>query len=221
MCIGGSLCLKYRKSFIDIELETNSSKYLKNTSLILQSVQRLGDTKSEELLVEPDETESAISKDSTTKDSQCDETTSQSTTRKQSTLKDMSGTDYEWLKTMCIDNPLNPYRNLYQKKLDEINVGRIITSKDMETIFKGARKISYAGAIISLITFFIIVPAVALGQTVLGTTQLAAWISICQHWCLIATVLVVIVPPVQECIQIWRQYSVNKKSKRFKKTDDI
>ena len=208
--------MKYRKTFIDIELESTSSKYLKNATLVLQSVHRLGETKSEELLVESDETESAISRDSTTKESQYDETTSQSPKRNKSTLNDMSEADYEWLKTMCIDNPLNPYRNLYQKKLDEINAGRIVTSKDMETIFKSARKISYTGAIISLITFVIVVPAVALGQTVLGTSQLAVWISICQHWCLIATVLVVIVPPIQECLQIWRQYSLNKKSQIFK-----
>ena len=211
VCIGGSLCLKYRKAFIDIELETNSSKHLKNASLVLQSVHRLVETKVPELLDESDESEPAMSGDGAAKYAPKGEKNPHVAERRSLVLKDLNESDYEWLKTMCIDNPLNPYRNLYQKKLDKIKVGNIVTSKDMETIFRSARKISYTGAIISLIIFFIVVPAVALSQTVLGASELAVWISVCQHWCLIGTVLVVVVPPVQECLQIWRQYSLNKK----------
>lgn len=118
--------------------------------------------------------------------------------------------EVEWLKTMSIDNPLNPYRLVYQKELKEINAGRILTIHHMETIFRKTRLISISGIVISFTVFLIVVPSIALSQEVLTETQLGVWISVCQHWCLVATVFVVIIPPVQEGIQIWRQYKKNK-----------
>lgn len=223
VCVGGSICLKYRAAFIDLEVQnfSGSSLRLKRPSIVLQSVHILEEGENDKSVNKRDRKDVAGIKDMTDEDDNAviqDKSDEDSHdlnenpgNSKNSLFSDMQESDYEWLKTMCIDNPLNPYRNLYRKKLDKIKVGNIVTSKHMETIFKDARKISYAGAIISLITFFIFVPAVALGQTVLGAKDLAIWISVCQHWCLIGTVLVVVVPPVQECIQIWRQYSSNKK----------
>lgn len=119
--------------------------------------------------------------------------------------------EIEWLKTMSIDNPLNPYRRLYRKELKEINAGRILTIHHMETIFRKTRTFSIAGVAISFAVFLVVVPAVALSQDVLTEHQLGTWISVCQHWCLLATVFVVIIPPVQEGMQIWRQYKINSK----------
>lgn len=212
VCICGSLCLKYRKSYVDLELETTlpGSKQLNRTNLVLQSVKILGNNEDNEEVNDIGETENNVNQN---------KTLSQDTDFKSipfvqnidvAQFKGMAESEYEWLKTMCIDNPLNPYRNLYKKKLERIGAGGIITSKHMEEIFKSARKISYTGALISLIAFFIIVPAVALGQTVLSKVELATWISVCQHWCLIGTILVVTIPPIQECLQIWRQYKQNK-----------
>lgn len=118
--------------------------------------------------------------------------------------------EIEWLKTMSIDNPLNPYRSIYKKELKAINAGRILTIHHMQAIFKNTRLVSFIGVIISFAVFLVVIPAIALGQEVLTEAQLGTWISVCQHWCLIATFFVVLVPPVQEGIQIWRQYQKNK-----------
>ncbi|XP_045205297.2 uncharacterized protein LOC123557720 isoform X1 [Mercenaria mercenaria] len=128
--------------------------------------------------------------------------------------------EIEWLKTMSIDNPLNPYRTIYRKELKEINADRILTIHHMEAIFRKTRLLSITGVVVSFVVFLVVVPGVALGQEVLTEIQLGTWISVCQHWCLIATVFVVIIPPLQEGIQIWRQYKKNKKFVQ-EHTDDV
>lgn len=118
--------------------------------------------------------------------------------------------EVEWLKTMSIDNPLKPYREIYKKELAAINAGRILTVHHMETIFKKTRFISIVSVAISFIVFLFVIPIISLTQEVLSETQLSTWISVCQHWCLGATVFVVIIPPLQEGYQIWRQNKMNK-----------
>ncbi|WAQ98212.1 DUR3-like protein [Mya arenaria] len=119
--------------------------------------------------------------------------------------------EIEWEKTMSIDNPLNPYKLLYRKELTSIDAWKKpLTTKHMEIIFRRAKLYSGIMAAISFTVFLVVIPALALSQEVLTATQLGAWISVCQHWCLIATVFVVLVPPIQEGIQIWRQKQENK-----------
>lgn len=128
--------------------------------------------------------------------------------------------EVEWLKTMSIDNPLNPYRSIYKQELKSINAGRILTIHHMETIFRHTRLVSIVGVVISFAVFLIVVPSFALTQEILTEVQLGTWISVCQHWCLVATVFVVIIPPIQEGIQIWREYKKNK-SLIDENTEDI
>lgn len=118
--------------------------------------------------------------------------------------------EIEWLKTMSIDNPLNPYRLIYKEELKSINAGRILTIHHMEKIFRHTRLVSISGVVISFAIFLIVVPAFALGMEVLSQEQLKTWLSVCQHWCLVATILVIVIPPIQEGIQIWRAHKLNK-----------
>ncbi|KAL4239301.1 hypothetical protein ACF0H5_000118 [Mactra antiquata] len=126
-------------------------------------------------------------------------------------LKSISGDiEVEWLKTMSIDNPLKPYREIYKEELSEVNAGRILTVYHMETIFKKTRLVSYIGIAFSFVVFLFVIPIVSLSQEVLSESQLTIWVSACQYWCLGATFFVVVIPPVQEGMQIWRQYKANK-----------
>ena len=212
VCVGGSLCLKLKKTYVELELRSTKSEHFKTGNVALQTVQVFMDYKRDHFQKELDEWETKH-KHFTDQMEEDIQRKSLLTNEIAAKVKGFNEAEYEWLKTLCIDNPLNPYRNLYKRKLGEINAGSFLTAKDMEKIFKGARKISYTGAIISLITFFIVVPAVALGQTVLSKVELTTWILICQHWCLIVTVLVVTIPPIQECWQIWKRYKLNKETK--------
>lgn len=124
---------------------------------------------------------------------------------------DTDESDLEWEKTMTIDNPLNPYQDLYKDQLSRKGITRdILTSKHLSKLFTRAKILSGICAAVSFTIFIVVIPSFALSQTVLSQTQMEVWISVCQHWCLIGTVLVVVIPPVQEGLQIWRQYSANK-----------
>lgn len=130
-------------------------------------------------------------------------------------LEDSSDTtcmaiEVEWLKTMAIDNPLNPYREIYKGELATINAGKTLTINHMEAIFKKTRFVSIAASVICFIIFLFVLPIVSLTHEVLSESQLSTWISVCQHWCLVATVFVVIIPPLQEGIQIWKRHKLNK-----------
>ena len=115
----------------------------------------------------------------------------------------------EWLKTMSIDNPINPYRTIYQEELKAVAAGPVITAETMARIFQGAQKVTYIGGTISIILFLIVIPAVALSYEVLTLEQFNVLVSICQIWCMICTVFVVLFPPIEEGIQIWRKYKEN------------
>jgi len=125
-------------------------------------------------------------------------------------LADMA-LDYEWQKTMSIDNPLNPYINLYKHKLERIGItSSYVTTDDMVRLFRRAKIISIIMATISFCVFIVVIPAVALSQEVLTEEQMTMWITVIQHYCYVATVLVVVLPPIQEGWQIWRQLKINK-----------
>ena len=125
----------------------------------------------------------------------------------------------EWSKTMSIDNPLNPYRAIYREELEAVDAGPVITAETMAKIFRGAQKVSYIGGSLSIILFIVVIPAVALSYEVLTQEQFDAWLSVCQIWCLICTVFVVLFPPIEEGFQIWRQYR-NNRDKKHKINND-
>lgn len=119
--------------------------------------------------------------------------------------------EIEWQKTMSIDNPLHPYKTLYEEELRAIDAwNKPLTTHHMERLFRPAMRTSGIIAGISFAVFLVIIPALALSVEVLTAAQLGTWISVCQHWCLVVTVFVVLVPPVQEGAQIWRQYRHNR-----------
>ncbi|KAK3610645.1 hypothetical protein CHS0354_028025 [Potamilus streckersoni] len=135
-------------------------------------------------------------------------------------IKCKKDADKEWEKTMSIDNSLNPYRALYQQEIEEIDPDTVhITTKTMTRIFRRAKMYAIVAIIIFIIIFLVIFPAVALSFEILSYEQFKAWLSVFQIWNMVATVLVVILPPIEEGIQIVRQ--VKQKKKMGKKSKRI
>ena len=116
----------------------------------------------------------------------------------------------EWAKTINIDSPLNPFRLIYKEELESINAGPVITAQTMDRIFRKAKLVAIIGAGVSLVLFLIIIPAVALSFGVLTYDQYSTWITVFQVWVFIGTVIVIVVPPVEEGLQIWKKYKENK-----------
>ena len=80
----------------------------------------------------------------------------------------------------------------------------------MEKMFKKSKFVAIIGAVISLLIFLVIVPAIALSYEVLTFEQYSAWLTFFQVWVFVGLVLVVVVPPIEEGIQIWLKYQENK-----------
>ncbi|XP_053398879.1 uncharacterized protein LOC128556922 [Mercenaria mercenaria] len=116
----------------------------------------------------------------------------------------------EWAKTINIDNPLNPFRQVYEEELKEVDAGTLITAKTMDTVFRKARIYAAVGGVISLIIFLVIIPAIALSFEVLNFDQFSTWMKTFQIYCFICTFIVVVLPPVEECLQIWRRFKRNE-----------
>lgn len=131
-------------------------------------------------------------------------------------IKSESDSLREWAKTMNIDNPLSPYRLIYAEELEEVNAGSVITAETMDTIFRKAKRVAYIGAGFTFVLFLVVIPAVALTVDILTLDQFTTWIRIFQYWLFCGTGLVVLVPPVEEAIQIWVKHRENVNKRRAK-----
>ncbi|KAL4230109.1 hypothetical protein ACF0H5_010494 [Mactra antiquata] len=125
-------------------------------------------------------------------------------------IKTDDDAEKEWAKTLSIDNPLNPYRLVYEEELKAVDAGKIITSKIMDKIFRKARIYAAVGGTISLLIFLVVIPSIALSFEVLNFDQFSIWLKTFQIYCFICTFIVVVLPPFEEGIQIWRYYKKNK-----------
>ncbi|KAL4230108.1 hypothetical protein ACF0H5_010493 [Mactra antiquata] len=125
-------------------------------------------------------------------------------------IKTDDDAEKEWAKTMSIDNPLNPYRLVYEEELKAVDAGKIITSKIMNKIFRKARIYAAVGGTISLLIFLVVIPSIALSFEVLNFEQFSTWLKTFQIYCCICTLIVVVLPPFEEGLQIWRHYKKNK-----------
>ncbi|XP_052796658.1 uncharacterized protein LOC128229052 [Mya arenaria] len=129
------------------------------------------------------------------------------------TIRSEADAILEWAKTINIDNPINPFRLIYEEEFAKAEVGDIITAKTMDKVFRKAKL--YAGVLgsISLVIFVVVIPAIALNSGVLSFDEFTAWIKGYQTYCFICTFVVVVLPPFEEGYQIWLRYQKNKRNK--------
>lgn len=116
----------------------------------------------------------------------------------------------EWAKTISIDNPLNPFRLVYEDELKAVGAGAVVTAETMGKVFRRARMYATVGGISSIIIFLVVIPAIAWSFEVLDLDQFSTWLKIVQIYCFVCTVVVVVVPPFEEGMQIWKKYQRNK-----------
>ena len=124
----------------------------------------------------------------------------------------------EWDKTINIDNPLNPFRLVYKEELDAIAAGPVITAKVMEKLFRKSKIVGIIGVVVTLIIFLVILPAIALSFETLSFEQFSGWVIFFQVCVFVGFALVVVVPPIEEGLQIWRKYQDNKAMSHYENT---
>ncbi|WAQ99316.1 DUR3-like protein, partial [Mya arenaria] len=127
-------------------------------------------------------------------------------------IRSEADANLEWAKTINIDNPINPFRLIYEEEFAKAEVGDIITATAMDKVFRKAKLYAGVLGIISLVIFVVILPAIALSSGVLSFDEFKAWIKGYQIYCFICTFVVVVLPPFEEGYQIWLRYQKNKRN---------
>ena len=116
----------------------------------------------------------------------------------------------EWAKTISIDNPINPFRLIYDDELSTGKIETIVTVNTMEAFFKRAKIYAVVGCLGSIVVFLVILPAVAVSYGVLDFETFSTWFRVFQIYCFVCTVVVIVFPPLKEGIQIIRRLRKNK-----------
>ncbi|WAQ99313.1 DUR3-like protein [Mya arenaria] len=103
------------------------------------------------------------------------------------TIRSEADAILEWAKTINIDNPISPFRLIYEEEFAKAEVGYIITAKTMDKVFRKAKLYAGVLGILSLVIFVVVIPAIALSSGVLSFDEFTAWIKGCQIYCFICT----------------------------------
>lgn len=127
-------------------------------------------------------------------------------------IKSKKDEENEWQKTISINNPLNPWQNIYKEELKRYEPGTDITQKHMGEIFSLSRKVAYIGGGICLFVMIILMPTILLTFDTLSYDNFSGWITFNHIWCVCGALFAILAPPIQECRQIWRQYKQNKEN---------
>lgn len=121
--------------------------------------------------------------------------------------------DFEWIKTMSIDNPLSPWVNTYRRRLPRAcnkNDETILSAKDMGKVFRTARLLAYIGGLILISVLVGVIPGVMATFNVLDLSEFSGWIIFCQSCAIIGATFVILAPPCQEVLKNVKQYKRKK-----------
>ena len=119
-------------------------------------------------------------------------------------VKSKEDSTREWDKTLAIDNPLCPWKRLYSTEMTQFLPNARVDVCIMSKIFKSARYIALIGGFVCIALFVVVVPAVALSFGILSFDDFAGWLQFSFVMCVIGVLFVVIAPPVEEVVQIYR-----------------
>lgn len=128
------------------------------------------------------------------------------------TVKTSTDVDDEWMKTISISNPLNPWKRIYKDELKDFGPDIEITHKEMATIFRPAKRTAYIGGTIGFILFMFVLPGTLLSFDTLSYDNFLGWLRFNHVWCLLGGIFAIFAPPIEECLQIYRQYKLNRES---------
>ncbi|XP_061164269.1 uncharacterized protein LOC133173296 [Saccostrea echinata] len=132
-------------------------------------------------------------------------------------IKSEEDVSREWEKTISIDNPLNPWRRLYEKELAQFPPGTKPTAAVMAQIFRSARKVAIYGGFTFVFLFLVVIPAVVTSFDVLTRDQFSSYLTFCYVICFMGAVFVVLAPPVEEMYQIIKAWKSSKEKDNLQK----
>ena len=116
----------------------------------------------------------------------------------------------EWEKTISIDNPLNPWKQLYAEELAKYPESTRVDVHLMSKVFKPARYVAFLGGFVCIALFIVVLPAVVLSFDVLSYDEFTKWLQFSFIICMVGAMFVIIVPPMEETLQIYRAYKLRQ-----------
>ncbi|XP_071127147.1 uncharacterized protein [Mytilus edulis] len=108
----------------------------------------------------------------------------------------------EWKKLRAIDNPLHPWTEFYREDLPEMAADQKPTKKQLSSIFKPAKYVSYIFGGIFLGIFVFIIPAVMTSLKIFSFDDFHVWTMSLHVWCFIMAAIIAVLTPVEEILQI-------------------
>jgi len=120
----------------------------------------------------------------------------------------------EWEKTRDIDNPLNPWIQVYKGELKLEEGANYCDRPPLDIVikkFRAAKLTAYVAGLLFTILFVCIWPGSMLSFDVMDGYGFAVWTFLSRGWAFVAATFIILVPLIQEIYAIWRQHNNNLK----------
>jgi len=130
----------------------------------------------------------------------------------------------EWEKTRDIDNPLNPWIQVYKGELKLEEGANYCDRPPLDIVikkFRAAKLTAYVAGLLFTILFVCIWPGSMLSFDVMDGYGFAVWTFLSRGWAFIAATFIILVPLIQEIYAIWRQHTNNLKEAMKNDTTNI
>merc|ERR1711988_583087 len=126
----------------------------------------------------------------------------------------------EWEKTRDIDNPLNPWVQVYKGELKLEEGTNDCDRPPLDIVirkFRAAKLTAYVAGFLFTILFVCVWPGSMFSIDVMDWFGFAVWTTLSRGWAFIATAFIILVPLIQEVNAIWQQYKDNQKETKPRK----
>ena len=119
----------------------------------------------------------------------------------------------EWEKTRDIDNPLNPWVEVYKEELKLEEGSHFHDRPPLDIViqkFKMAKFTAFTAGVFFTVFFVLIWPGSMLTIDVMDLTGFQVWTTSSRTWAFIAATFIILVPLFQEVHAIWKQIKLNQ-----------
>ena len=121
--------------------------------------------------------------------------------------------EQEWEKTRDIDNPLNPWVQVYKGELQLEEGGLFHDRPPLDIVirkFRTAKLTAYIAGLLFTILFVCVWPGSMLSVDVMNHYGFLVWTTLSRGWAFVAATFIILIPLVQEFHAILRQHRLNQ-----------
>ncbi|CAG5131507.1 unnamed protein product [Candidula unifasciata] len=119
-----------------------------------------------------------------------------------------------WETTRDIDNPLSPWMEKYQRKLNLYGSHRLENRPSLQEVqkaFKGAKNMAYFMSTIVSGCLVILWPAAMVATGVMSRTEFHGWVKLSEVWAFLSMFAMTVLPLVNEIWDVWAHYTAKQK----------